>query len=212
MPDGEAMDQPPTVPPATALPAPTPTLLNPQHVIEQYKAKLSDLGNLGTRQTAMTTYYVSILTALLGVLAFKETRTLAAIEPAIILAICIPGVLVSLLWFTAVSFFRNLFRAKLAVLEEMETGLPYQTFSKEFAQMKTTGRSSWLAVERYVPIVFGLVFAGILVARFDLVARTRTWLGFSPASAKFHIPYAQAGESRELRQPAPGRLHEQVGT
>lgn len=149
--------------PKTATATATPAI--PQLLIEQYKAKLTDLGNLGTRQTAMTTYYVSILSALLGVLAFKD-RKFADIEPVIILAITVPGVLVSLLWYTGISFFRGLFRAKIKVLEAIEKTLPYQTFETEFQMMKESGRGSWLYFERFVPIVFAVVFAGIALARF----------------------------------------------
>ena len=156
------MDPATASPPLPAPPAPEPP--NPQ-VIEQYKAKLTDLGNLGTRQTAMTTYYVSILSALLGVFAFKD-RALAEIDPAIVLAIAVPGVLVSLLWYSGVAFFRNLFRAKLQVMEEMEKVLPFQTFSAEFAKMKASGRASWLWWERFAPLIFAALFAGILYARF----------------------------------------------
>jgi hypothetical protein len=150
--------------PVASTPAPTQAPANPQ-LLEQYKAKLTDLGNLGTRQTAMTTYYVSILSALLGVLAFKD-RPLAAVDPIIVLAVCVPGILVSILWFTGVSFFRTLFRAKIRVLEELEKSLPAQTFKTEFAMMKEGGRSSWLYFERLVPVVFAVVFAGIVVSRF----------------------------------------------
>lgn len=156
------MNHPEAVAPSTT-PAPAP-VPNPQ-VIEQYKAKLTDLGNLGTRQTAMTTYYVSILSALLGVLAFKD-RALSAVDPTIVLAVCAPGVLVSMLWFSGVSFFRTLFRVKLRALEEMEKSLPFQTFASEYEKMKAGGRSSWLYFERFVPAVFAVVFASIVVSRF----------------------------------------------
>lgn len=147
----------------TPTPAP-PTPPSPL-LMEQYKAKLTDLGNLGTRQTAMTTYYVSILSALLGVLAFKD-RPLAAVDAAIIVAICVPGILVAALWFTGVCFFRNLFRAKISVLAKIEESLPVQTFRPEFEMMKPWGRRSWLNVERLVPIVFALIFASVIIARF----------------------------------------------
>lgn len=155
---------PPTpLPSASSAPALSPAP-NPQ-VIEQYKAKLTDLGNLGARQTAMTTYYVSILSALLGVLAFKE-RPLSAVDPTIVLAVCIPGMLVSILWFSGVSFFRNLFRAKLRGLEDIEKSLPFQTFSSEYESIKAQGPSSWLRLERWIPAVFAAVFAGIAISRY----------------------------------------------
>lgn len=139
----------------------------PPAAIEQYKAKLADLGNLGARQTAMTTYYVSIVSALLGVLAFKD-RKLSDIDPFIVIIIGVGGLLVSILWFFGVSFFRGLFRAKLRALERIEETMPYQTFKAEFEEMKTGGNSSWLWVERFVPVIFCVLFVFLLVARFLL--------------------------------------------
>jgi hypothetical protein len=137
----------------------------PQVAIEQYKAKLSDLGNLGARQTAMTTYYVSIVAALLGVLAFKD-RPLAAIDPFVIVMIGVGGMLVSVLWFFGVTFFRQLFRAKLHALERIEEALPYQTFKCEYQQMTTAGSGRWLWLEQFVPAVFAALFMFLLAARF----------------------------------------------
>lgn len=136
----------------------------PSAVIEQYKAKLADLGNLGARHTAMTTYYVSILTALLGVLAFKD-RKLADIDLPIILVVTLGGVLVSLLWAAGIAFFDGTFAAKLSVLKKIEAGMPFQTFEEEFSVTNGAHRLSWLKTERKVPFVFAALFALVLVAR-----------------------------------------------
>lgn len=120
-----------------------------QASIEQYKAKLADLGNLGTRLTATTTYYVSIVSALLGILAFKE-RPLSAIDPSIVILVGVGGILISTLWFTSVSFFRSFFRAKLRALQRIEEVFSHQTFQEEFDEMKRGGRSNWLWLERIV--------------------------------------------------------------
>lgn len=141
----------------------------PASAVEQYKSKLSDLANLGTRLTAMTTYYVSIISAFLGVLAFKD-RKLVEIEPFVILIVCIGGMAVSLLWFFNIQFFRSLFRTKLAMLERMEEDFPYQTFRDEFLDLKRSKSTGWLRIEKYVPIVFVMVFAFVLVARFCPIA------------------------------------------
>ncbi len=133
--------------------------------LEQYKAKLVDLGNLGTRLSATTTYYVSIVSALLGVLAFKE-RSLASIDAYIVLMVGVGGFSVSMLWFVNISFFRGLFRAKLKVLERIEESLPHQTFKDEYEQMKANGRGTWLWMERAVPITFAALFALLLIGRF----------------------------------------------
>lgn len=164
----------PTAPQSKTLPesltptAPAPSPAPPTAALEQYKAKLTDLGNLGTRQTAMTTYYVSIVSALFGVLAFKD-RKLSDIDPFVVIFIGAAGILISMLWFFGVNFFREIFRAKLHAIERIEEALPFQTFKDEFAQMKRSGRSSWLVLERFVPLVFVALFVFLLVARFALL-------------------------------------------
>ncbi len=137
----------------------------PLSAVEQYKSKLSDLANLGTRLTSMTTYYVSIISAFLGVLAFKD-RKLVDIEPFVIVVVCAGGMWISVLWYFNIQFFRSLFRAKLMMLEKMEESFPFQTFQDEFKELKKRKGSSWLSVEKYVPAVFFIAFAIILFARF----------------------------------------------
>jgi hypothetical protein len=139
-----------------------PGKLVPPAVMEQYKAKLADLGNLGSRQATMTTYYVSIVSALLGVLAFKE-RALAAVDPVVVFLVGAGGLLVSVLWMSGVVFFRKLFKAKLSVIQAIELELPYRTFSAEF---ELRGRRTWLTTEQWVPTVFAGLFILLLVMRF----------------------------------------------
>ena len=126
-----------------AAPAPSPAPAPNPQVIEQYKAKLADLGNLGARQTAMTAYYVSIVSALFGILAFKD-KSLKDIDPFVVAFISGVGILVSLLWLQGVRFFSNLFRAKLHVLQLIETQLPFETFRLEFEKRKEGSPPVWL--------------------------------------------------------------------
>lgn len=136
----------------------------PPQALEQYTAKLADLGNLGARHTAMTTYYVSIVSALFGLLAVKGLA-LADLETSALLVVCGVGFLVCVLWFFNLSFFRNLFRAKLIVLTQMEATLPYQTFAAESEIMLGQRINGWVRIERMVPIVFGLLFMALVVIR-----------------------------------------------
>jgi hypothetical protein len=132
--------------------------------VEQYKAKLSDLGNLGGRHTSMTTYYISILSALLGLLALKESSA-TRMDMAVLLVICGAGVLVSVLWFYSLSYFCNLYHAKLKILEGMEETLPHQTFKQEYDMMCHSGIHSWVWIERLVPIVFACMFLALAATR-----------------------------------------------
>ena len=65
----------------------------------------------------------------------------------------------------SLTFFRELFRAKLKMLEEMETSLPFQTFRKEFDQIRQSGLTGWIWIERFVPTVFALFFLCLVIAR-----------------------------------------------
>lgn len=133
-------------------------------IVEQYKAKLADLGNLGLRQTATSASYVAVLTALVGVLAFKD-RSLGAVDGAVLVTVCGAGALVSCLWYWSLGFFRSVFKAKLRVLGEMERSMPFQTFEREFLSMKSEGNARWLRIEQLVPAIFGCLYIGLLVVR-----------------------------------------------
>lgn len=152
-----------TTTPNTSAAAPQANPPSPNS-IEQYKAKLTDLGNIGSRQASTTAYYASIVSALVGVFAFKD-RSLSEIELSVLSMICGAGFLVSVLWFSSLTFFRSLFRAKLQILKDIEKTLPFQTFEQEFELMKRSGNASWLWIERLVPAVFALFFLVLLLAR-----------------------------------------------
>jgi len=145
-------------------PQTTTTPLQSQQVIEQYKAKLSDLGNVGTRQSSAMVYYISIVSALFGLLAFKE-KSLFQIDAVILLMVCGVGFLICLLWLESLEFFRALFRAKLQVIEEIEESLPFQSFHKEFELLRKSRSTSWVWIERFIPAVFALFFLGIICTR-----------------------------------------------
>lgn len=112
----------------------------------------------------MNTYYVSIVSALFGVLAFKE-KSLAQIDTIVLFMVCGAGFLVCTLWFYSLSFFRMLFRAKMRVLEEIELSLPFQTFKREFDNMRSSGVAGWLWIERMVPAVFAAFFLAVIAVR-----------------------------------------------
>lgn len=141
-------------------------------LLEQYKVYLADLGNIGTRFTSMTTYYVSVISALLALLALKE-KTLAEIDSNVLYLVCSAGFIISVLWAVNVSYFRNVFRAKLTVLSQMEKSLPFQAFSAEYDVLKQFRVKAWSRIERFVPFVFAAFF--LLTAGLRLIHSLRIW-------------------------------------
>ena len=135
-------------------------LIDKAQLLDLYKAYLADLSGIGSRLTSMTTYYTSIVTALVGVLAIKE-KQIIQIDLYIVMAVCFSGCVVSMLWFSGISFFRALFRAKFYVISEMEKHLTYQPFTKESSKFLEYSNRGWLKLERFVPISFFLLFLSI---------------------------------------------------
>ena len=52
--------------------ATTPTDPVPTHIIEQYKVYVTDLGNVGAQLATTQTFYLTIISALIAVLTFKD--------------------------------------------------------------------------------------------------------------------------------------------
>jgi hypothetical protein len=132
--------------------------------IEQYKGKLGDLASLGSRQMSMTAYYVSIISALFGVLAFKE-KSLYDVDLAVLAMLCFAGILVCVLWYFSLSYFRGIFRVKFQVLEEIEMTLPHRTFRREKELINTSRLGTWTWIERLLPLVFVLLFLSVVAVR-----------------------------------------------
>jgi hypothetical protein len=141
-------------------------------LLDQYKAYLSDLGNVGTRFTTMTAYYVSVISALVGLLALKE-KAFTDIDSTVLYLVCDAGFTVSVLWSLNVNFFRHLFRAKLCVLSDMENRLPFQPFSAEYKTLRKARQKGWSRLERFVPLMFAALFLFIAGAR--LMPTLRRW-------------------------------------
>jgi hypothetical protein len=153
---------------------PSSDTCNKQLLLDQYKAYLSDLGNVGTRFTTMTTYYVSVVAALIGLLALKD-KPITEIDGTILYLVCAAGTTLSVLWWLNVGFFGNLFRAKISVLKEMEIELPFQAFEKEWKAFTSNSRVSWSHLESFIPLVFAVFFLFIALARLE-----STWRSWCP--------------------------------
>jgi hypothetical protein len=147
----------PTSPP-TPPAVPTPT-------IEQYTAYLQDLGNNGTRYTTANGFYLSIITALLGILALtKPGVDLTDLQAILRLAVPLFACLLCWVWFQTVLFYRTLFRTKFRVLREFEQrGGLFPAFERERELIQSGGARWLLENEERIPLLLALPFLIILV-------------------------------------------------
>src|SRR5438445_11314267 len=92
----------------------------PQHILEQYKSYVSDLGNIGSRYTTAQTFYFTIVAALVGALAIKDVKTPLsdyATPTFVVLMLFIAAI--CFIWRRTLRHYRNLFGAKFKVLNEL---------------------------------------------------------------------------------------------
>lgn len=131
---------------------------------ELYKAYLNDVANIGSRYATANGFYLSVVSALVAVLALTEVnKPFAAVRIEIVLLVCAFAVVVCWIWRKTVEFFGDLFFAKFEVLREMEKQLAFPIFERERAILKSRN-VEWLTTnERRVPIVFTWFFIVVAV-------------------------------------------------
>jgi hypothetical protein len=141
-----------------------------QVVLEQYKAYIGDLGNIGTRYAAVHALYFTLLGAIVAVLGLTESgKALGPLRAHAVWIVAAFGVGLCLLWIATVSYYRALFAAKFQVLRELEAELPVTPYISETrllglktdASQPAAPRSRILTViERFIPFAFiGLIVA-----------------------------------------------------
>lgn len=164
------MDTRPTPEPAPGKPAP-PIADNPDRIVEQYKAYLSDLGNIGTRSTTANGFYLSVITALLGVLALtKKDESYFALQDILSIAIPIFGLLTCWVWRDTMRFYKQLFLAKFAILRQLELLAGLHTVFEE--ERKDFKPKQWLnKSEGRIPFILALPFILILICRLGSLIR-----------------------------------------
>lgn len=132
-------------------------------MIDLYKAYLSDVQSIGTRYTAANAFYMTIVTALLGVLALGAAdKGFSTMRLAITVMVCAFAIIVCWIWRRTMVFYNHLFGAKFKILKAMEKAgnLPMAVFTDE-AQMLES--QTLLGNEQRVPVIIGVFFGAVIV-------------------------------------------------
>lgn len=130
------------------------------HKIEQYKAYMQDVANIGTRHETARGFYLSVLSALLAFVALAGTDgPLSGIGPRLFIVISLGAIAICILWFLNTLSFAALYGAKLSQLQKMEEGLPFKNFTDEYKTLKKDWRYTRLTtVECFVASTFIVLF------------------------------------------------------
>lgn len=136
---------------------------------------------VSSRRMLANGFFLSVHTALVTILGFSY-QSLASGQKPLLLVISMMGFVLAITWFFALRSYRRLNRAKFIVINEMETSLAEQYFTREWAELtRTTAddlelkglRERWMKfkdryttltnVESIVTLVFALIYIALLV-------------------------------------------------
>ena len=133
--------------------------------LEQYKAYLQDLGNIGARFSTANGFFISVITALVGILAFTKTgEVLSDLKTIFRLAVPLFASLVCWIWSREIKFYQEIFRVKFQILREIEKdGGLFPAFAQEKDLFKTGGAGWLLENEGLLPLILAVIFLVMFV-------------------------------------------------
>lgn len=127
-----------------------------------YRLYLSTAEKVSDRRAATNRWMLSVNGAIVGLHGLLEAAT--SQQNSYWLGIVpLAGILVSISWVGLLLNYRKLNSAKFKVLQDIETGFPFQPFTDEQKYYQIDKRSSASAIEQLVPWSFALLFVIVLV-------------------------------------------------
>ena len=135
----------------------------PEHLLEQYKLYVEMADRISQRRDQSNKFYATVYSALAAVLLLAARFDLSDSTLGIVfLAVGIVGTSLAFIWWLNIQSYRALNRAKFAVIQEMETRLPFPGYKREWelSMHPPQGKPKYLQltrIEQYVPVVFLLM-------------------------------------------------------
>jgi hypothetical protein len=133
-------------------------------LLEQYKAYLADLQQIGGRLETSRSFMLSILTLLFVFLSLAgKDGTFLKIAPHLTWIILSIAVVICFAWFLRIRTYNAIIKSKFTVLHEIEDGLPFKCFKREwelFSQQKPIFLTS---IDSWIPIILAVAFALVVV-------------------------------------------------
>jgi hypothetical protein len=135
-------------------------------LLEQYKAYIADLGNIGTRYTTAQSFYLSVVSALTGVVAFFAKDAGALQKYIWVVALMMIFIaLICYVWLRTLDFYEKLFQAKFAVLKSMEAASKGDLFNVYSDESNKLDGARLINHEKALPVIVGLAaLVGLVIS------------------------------------------------
>lgn len=139
--------------------------------LELYKLGVEMADRVSARRTAANSFYLTIQTALVGVIGLSGS-TFKNAPWWSTFALSVAGIVLAASWWLQLRSYRHLNRAKFAVLVNLEKRMPIKLFSDEWVSLKADPVSGWSGryaelgvVERTVPIIFACFYFILFIGK-----------------------------------------------
>jgi hypothetical protein len=137
----------------------------PSDILDLYKLSVEMADRISARRGQANQFYLTLQSTLLGVPVIFGFVGEAGLDPLRASLIALIGGVTSIVWWLQLRSYRDLNRAKFAVINTIEaTHLPIQPFADEWSSLKADPVKKWQtryaelgSVERVVPVVFFIV-------------------------------------------------------
>ncbi len=133
--------------------------------IEQYKAYLQDVGNIGLRHENSRKFYLSVVSALFVFVSMAGKEGIFAnVRGHVLTLVSLVGILLCIAWVMHMQAFGAIYRAKFDVLRKIEDdhGL-FHIFDEEWKLLKANPRYVLLTfIDSVMPVLFLLIFIALL--------------------------------------------------
>jgi hypothetical protein len=137
---------------------------NKSHEIlfEQYKLYVEMSNEISKRRHQTNSFYISLSSAIIALFSLITVK-IGLNNTEFISILPIFGLVTCSIWFTHIRSYKKLNSAKFKVINKIEKQLPCQGFSEEWDLLKKGSYKRLTDIERYVPIIMGILYLLILL-------------------------------------------------
>lgn len=139
------------------------------HLIDQYKLYVEMADNVSTRRSQTNSFYITVLSGMLAVLALATDKIAGAAQHAAFLAVAVLGIVLCVVWYINLESYRQLNSGKFKTIHEMEEKLPFPCYDREWEIMNMKGEGvkpkfmRLTNVEKFVPMLLAIPYTLLFI-------------------------------------------------
>lgn len=131
-------------------------------LFEQYKLYVEMANDVSKRRHQTNNFYISLSSAIIALFSLITVK-IGSNSTEFISVLPLFGLVTCFIWFTHIRSYKKLNSAKFKIINKIEDQLPCQGFSKEWEVLNKDCYKKLTDIERYVPILIGILYFFILL-------------------------------------------------